>query len=294
MEEKKLSFRETLATRQKAARTLVCVGLDPLLEKMPANRWGGLSDAQKVYRWMKDIVDVTAEYASMFKPQSAHWESIIGGREALQDLIAYIHEKYPDIMVFLDCKRGDIGRTQERYKIAHILMDKADGVNFSPYMGKDCMEFFAEKTKPETAIVGLAYTSNPSAREMQEVRLPDGRQYWEYVAGNIFRWSQELGITANAGLVMAAAYKRENKTYAWHLWRGRRIVGDALWFLIPGIGTQGGYIEETIEKAYAGPGSVAINSSSEIIFASQEQNFALAAGKKARELQNQINVILGW
>jgi orotidine-5'-phosphate decarboxylase len=286
-------FRQKLAQRQKTANTLVCVGLDPLPEKLPGCIIGGGNFAEKIYRWMRKIIETTAEYASMFKLQSAHYESIPGGREIIRWLAGFVHETQPDIPVFLDCKRGDIGRTQERYSVAHLEMDGVDGVNFSPYMGKDCMEFLMNKTKPGAAIVGLAYTSNPSAREMQEVMLADGRQYWEFTAGNILRWSIELGITDNAGLVMAAAYKRDDKIYSWHLDRSRAIIGSSLWFLIPGIGTQGGYIEDTVKKAYLGPGSIAINSSSDIIFASSGFDYAQAAAKKAKALSDQINEVLG-
>jgi orotidine-5'-phosphate decarboxylase len=241
---------------------------------------------------MREIIDATAEYACMFKPQKAHYEAIPEGQKTLQGIVDYVHSKYPDIPVFLDCKRGDIARTQQQYRIAHFEIDGVDGMNFNPYMGKDCMEQLVDKNHPGRAIVGLCYTSNPSARETQDVKLADGRYYWEFMAETILRWAQELGVVENAGLVMAAAYespKGSGNVFSRHLSRCREIVGDKLWFLIPGIGAQKGFVAETIKASYLGSGTIAINSSSAITFASLGDDFAEAAGREAKKLRDQIN-----
>jgi orotidine-5'-phosphate decarboxylase len=194
----------------------------------------------------------------------------------------------------LDCKVGDIGRTQEQYGIAHFDLDGADGMNFSPYMGKDCIEALVMEASKGKAIVGLCYTSNLNAREVQDVLVSTDEglmPYWEFIAGKILKWATELNVVEDAGLVMAAAYedpKDKGNIFSHHLTRGREIVEDKLWFLIPGIGTQGGFIKETIQTAFVGPGSIAINSSSGIIFASQEDDYAMAAASKAEELRDQI------
>jgi orotidine-5'-phosphate decarboxylase len=294
----KEGFRQMLAERQKGVNSLVCVGLDPLASKLPESvrKEFGDSTAKAVAHWMKKVVDATAPYTSMYKPQSAYWESIPQGREALQEVVNHIKAKHPGIPVFLDCKRGDIGRTQERYRIAHIELDGADGVNFSPYMGKDCMEYLVDKASPGKAIVGLCYTSNPSSRKVQDVKLQDGRPYWEFIAETTLSWARELGIEKDAGLVMAAAFENPDgsgNVFSTHLSRCREIVGNDMWFLIPGIGTQGGFVEETVKSAYTGPGSIAINSSSGIIFAGQGDDFAEAAANKARELRDQIRAAGG-
>ncbi|MFH1367321.1 MAG: orotidine-5'-phosphate decarboxylase [Patescibacteria group bacterium] len=292
---KNRNFREMLRIRQEEVNSLVCVGLDPLPEKMPRGFAPEYARSNwcNIEKWMCKIVDVTAGFVSLFKLQRAHYEAIINGESALRGITIHIHDKYPDIPVFLDCKRGDIGRTQERYRVAHFGVDMTDGMNFSPYMGKDCMEYLVDnKNYPGRAIVGLCYTSNPSAREVQDVRMEDGRYYWELIAEKTLKWAEDLGIVDNAGLVMAAAYEHPKGTgniSSYHLLRCREIVGDKLWFLIPGIGTQGGFIEETVKAAYTGPGSIAINSSSGIIFASQDNDFAEAAAQKAKELRDEIN-----
>jgi orotidine-5'-phosphate decarboxylase len=291
-------FRKKLAERQTAINSLVCVGLDPLPEKIPAFVSPGDPLWARIVDWMKGIIDATAQYASMFKPQVAHYESIDNGVLALKMIIHYIHNYHPDIPVFLDCKRGDIDRTQKRYAIAEFEILGADGMNFNPYMGKDCMAQLVDKDHLERAIVGLCYTSNPSAREIQDLTLIGNHRVflWEEIAEKILRWADELGVTENTGLVMAAAYenpKGSGNIFSEHLTRCREIVGDKLWFLIPGVGTQGGFIEETVEASFEGPGSIAINSSSEIIFASSGENYAEAAGAKACELRDKIRAAGG-
>ena len=313
-----VGFRKMLAERQDKAKTLVCVGFDPLPEKLPEcmkvgarftedtrkylasiSRLPKLAD--EVNLWMKRIIDATADFASMFKPQSAHWEAIPGGVEALQDLIRHIHTAHPGIPVFLDCKRGDIARTQQQYRVAHFDNAGVDGMNFSPYMGRDCMAALVDKENLGRALVGLCYTSNPDARQVQDLFVPEihgagsGRCLWEYFAEWILQWATELGVVENAGLVMAAAYEKPKKSgnvYSEHLTRCREIVGDKLWFLIPGVGTQGGFVKETVKCSYTGPGSIAINSSSEIDFASSGPDLAEAARQKARELRDLINQTL--
>lgn len=287
----KIGFRRKLAERQEEVNSLVCVGFDPLEEKIPKFIKGGQTWSRILIQ-MREIIDATAKYACMFKFQSAHYEAIPGGREVLQAMVDYIHTKYPDIPVFLDCKRGDINRTQGRYRIAHFEIDGVDGMNYSPYMGKDCMEYLIDKNHLGRAIVGLCYTSNLSARETQDVKLADGRFYWEFIAETTLGWAEELGIVKDAGLVMAAAYewpKGSGSIFSEHLLRCREIVGDKLWFLNPGVGTQGGFVAETIKASYLGPGTIAISSSSAITFGSLGEDFAKVSGRKAKELRDQIN-----
>jgi orotidine-5'-phosphate decarboxylase len=148
-----------------------------------------------------------------------------------------------------------------------------------------------DKDHPEKAIVGLCYTSNSSARQVQNVRLESGEFYWEFMAQKILTWAEELGIVENAGLVMAAAHEKPEDPgaiHSYHLSRAREIVGEKLWFLIPGVGTQGGFVEETIKASYYGPGTIAINSSSGIIFASAGYDYVEFAAGKAEELRDQI------
>ncbi len=290
---KSKGFREKLAVRQEKVDSLVCVGLDPLPEKLPGCilARSELKLWEKIAYWMVNIVAATASYASLFKLQRAHYEAINEGEQALRYIIRYIHKNYPDIPVFVDCKRGDIGRTQKRYRAAHFELDGADGINFNPYMGRDCFEALVDLENPGRAIVGLCYTSNPAAREVQDVRLASGEFYWEFIAKSILTWARESGVLDSAGLVMAAAYEKpkgSGKIFSYHLKRVRELVGNSLWFLIPGIGTQGGFVKETVKAAYVEPGSIAINSSSAIIFASIGDDYDLAAAQEAKKLRDTI------
>lgn len=290
-------FRQMLADRQVKVNSLVCVGLDPLSDKVPECVRGG-DIGRSILRHMIGVIDATAPYACMYKPQRACYEAIAGsfGEDVLREIIIYIHSNYPDIPVFLDCKRGDIGRTQKQYGIAHFDLDRADGINFNPYMGRDCIEALAAWGRQGKALVGLCYTSNPDAREIQDIRLDDESLLWEYIAEKTIGWAEDLGVLADAGLVMAAAHetkKGSGEITSRHLSVGREIVGDTMWFLIPGIGTQGGEITETVQTAFCGPGSIAINSSSGIIFASQGEDYAASAANEAMKLRDQIRAAGG-
>lgn len=298
-----IGFREMLAARQKEANSLVCVGLDILPEKLPphfAAVAGGVN--WEVYAdWFTDIVDATAEFACMYKPQRAHYEAMEDGIFILWHVINHIRRNYPGIPIFLDCKRGDIGRTQQRYREAHLIRDAAHGMNFSPYMGKTCMKALVDESTAGKGLVGLCYTSNSDAREVQDVKLEDGRCYWEFIAERTLAWAKEFGVVSDAGLVMAAAYKPkkdEDSIFSEHLSKCRQIVGSELWFLIPGIGTQGGEIKETVEacfeaKGEAEAGEDVINSSSGVDFASDGEDYAEAAAGTAEELRDKIRAAGG-
>jgi len=300
-----MNFREILKLRQTMAKTLVCVGLDLLPEKLPEYIKDVCGEGwEAIFTWGREIIDATADYASMFKPQKAHYEAIPEGQKILQAMIAHIHHRYPMIPVTLDCKRGDIGRTQERYQVAHLEIDGADGMNFSPYMGSACMKSLIKDPFPGNAIIGLGRTSNPEAWEIQDAVLKDGRRVWMMVVESTLAWAEKFGIVEDAGMVMGAAHKAsllnghihhpnanytEDDIYFDHLIQAREITWNKLWYLIPGIGTQGGFIEKTVRSAYFGPGSIAINSSSGINFASQGKDFAEAAREEAKKLRDQIN-----
>lgn len=298
----KNSFRKRLYARQKAINSVLCAGLDPLVEKLPTRLRQAFPTERAVAEWMCEIVDATAPYVCMFKPQRAHYEAFQNGRSMLQYVVGHIRSCYPDIPIFLDCKRGDIGRTQKQYRISHLEIDGVDGMNFNPYMGMDTMEALVDKTSAGSALVGLCRTSNSSAWMIQDCLLQDGRRLWEHVGSEIFLWSKQLGIREDTGLVMGAAHATElMKGNPWHahldnedamdwvsdvydypLKRIREIVGDALWLLIPGIGKQKGASKETVQASFVGPGSIAINVSSAICL-SQTQEEAEKVAQRYQE-----------
>lgn len=300
----KPDFRMRLAKRQKAAQTLLCVGLDPDINEMPDSVKKYLLTLSKKERaratadHMISIVDVTAEYACMYKLQIAHWEALgTSGLKELKRVVRHIEQKYPDIVIFLDCKRGDIDNTQEKYRTACFEEYGVDGMNFNPYMGKSCMKALYDENHPERALVGLCYTSNPDAREVQDVLLADGDMYWQFIAKRTLKWAEELGpgVLNNAGLVMAAAYADKTDSgiiHNEHLISGRKIVGDKLWFLIPAVGRQGGLLAETIRASYTGPGSIAVNESRSIASASKGDDYLSAAALAAENSSNTMRLVL--
>lgn len=290
-----IGFRQLLTRRQVMAQTLLCVGLDPDPKNIPMpirQYMRGLPVWTMVLKWMIAVVDLTAPYTCMFKPQSAFYEGFDNGRFVLQELIKYIREHHPNIPIFLDCKRGDIANTQQKYGVAHLDMDGVDGMNTSPYMGSDTISALSADQWVGRSLVALCFTSNPSAREIQEIVCADGRFYYEHIAELALSWFQMLKVTADAGLVMAAAFERDKGSGvidAEHLRRVRAIVGDLLWFLMPGVGKQGGAVLESVKYGYAGAGSMAINSSSGISNQEGEdwyEKIATAACKQASEIMN--------
>lgn len=306
---KRMPFRKMLTQRQMKAKSLLCVGLDPLPEKMPEGIKACGQTWSELFFWMKEVIDATAPFASMFKFQRAHYEGWPDGqgRMALIGLIQHIHLSHPDIPVMIDAKRGDIKRTQECYRKALFGIDGADGVNFSPWMGSGCMKALIDEVKfPGRAIVGLGRTSNDDAWEIQDKIQPDGCFLWQHVVEKMRDWAELFGIIENAGLVMGAAHKAsllnqydfyprkygKDEIYAEHLSLCREIVGNKMWLLIPGIDKQGGFIKETVEKACVGPGSISINSSSGICLASTGDDFREAAAGKAEETRDEINLYL--
>src|SRR3989338_5672948 len=156
-----LSLNALARERQIEKPGRFCVGLDPDKMKTPKCIKGPSAGIRAAIHMMR-IVDATAEEAAAFKPQRAHWEALQDGETGLRMLIAYIHTVYPYIQVFLDCKRGDIDRTQAMYGHAHLVLDEADGMNFNPYMGRDCLDQLIN-ADPVACLITLGRTSNPGA-----------------------------------------------------------------------------------------------------------------------------------
>jgi len=255
-------FRERLAARQKKIGSALCVGLDPQLESLPSAFKRG-SESANVLAWMQHVVDATSPFASMFKLQRAYYEALPEGEQALRTLTRYIAQNYPDIPIFLDVKRGDIDRTQLQYRTAVFEQDGGDGANVCSYMGSTPFLNMFDPAQPERAIVNLIYTSNPGAREIQDARMHNGDPLWLFMAKRTLVWIAECGAV-NAGFVMAAAYKKDGCVYAEHLRVCRELDNGVVWYLMPGFGTQGGIVEESVLASWKGYGSIALNASSSI------------------------------
>ena len=273
-----MTFIEKLRNRWQASNSLVCVGLDPDPAKFPEAFVDDISDdtGEALFAFCRDIVDATAEFACAFKPQIAYFAAHNGGEAALQRLIAHINGAHPDVPVILDAKRGDIGSTAEQYAVEAFDRFGADAVTLNPYMGRDSADPFLQRN--ERGCVFLCHTSNPGARDFQELDV-GGEPLYQRIARTI---ANEWNADGNCALVVGAMFPQELKLI-------RAIVGD-MPLLIPGIGAQGGDVEATVRNGKTADGTgLMINSSRGILYASSGAGYAEAAADAARDLRDAIN-----
>ncbi len=274
----------------------VCVGLDSEFGKIPnaARRGheGAVSPSRSIIGFNRAIVESTKDIPCAFKPNSAFYEAHGDeGLVALHQTIVDIHVTAPDVPVILDAKRADIGNTNAGYVAAAFDFLGADAITVHPYLGAESLQpFFDCKDK---GIIVLCRTSNSGAGEFQDRMVtvtPEEAEKWGLSQGTTmplyqlvaYRVSREWNKNGNCALVVGATYPEE-------LRQVRDIVGD-MPILIPGIGAQGGDVQQTISagKDSRGQGMI-INSSRGIIFASKEVDFAEAARREAQKLHDMIN-----
>ena len=272
-----MTFIDKLRARWQQADSLVCVGLDPDPARFPD---AFVDDEDALFSFCRDIVDATAGYACAFKPQIAYFAAHNGGEAALQRLIAHINGAHPDVPVILDAKRGDIGSTAAQYAVEAFERYGADAVTLNPYMGRDSADPFLQYN--DRGCVFLCHTSNPGARDFQELTVPDGsggEPLYQRIARTI---AGEWNADGNCALVVGATFPEELKVI-------RGIVGD-MPLLIPGIGAQGGDIEAVVRNGRTADGTgLVINSSRGILYASSGAGYAEAAADAARDLRDAIN-----
>lgn len=280
-----MSFWESVRLRWSVANTMVCVGLDPDLDRIRRTLLAAgdpAADANAedaLYAFNRRIVDATADLAAVFKPQIAHYAACgEEGLRALERTITYIHNRHPEVPVILDAKRGDIGSTAERYALEVFEHFGADAVTVNPYLGGDSLEpFLAWKDR---GVFVLCRTSNPSARDLQDLPVcTDGRPLYQEVARLA---AEEWNSHGNLALVMGATYPDDLRAV-------RAIVGD-MPFLVPGVGAQGGDVNAAVAngKDSAGTGLL-VNSSRGILYASMGADFEAAARNAAQALRDAIN-----
>ncbi|MBP6798964.1 MAG: orotidine-5'-phosphate decarboxylase [Luteimonas sp.] len=278
-----MTFIDKLRTRWRDADTLLCVGLDPDPAKFPDRFVDDAldEDGEALFAFCRDIADATAEFACAFKPQIAYFAAHNGGEAALQRLIAHLNGSHPAIPVILDAKRGDIGSTAAQYAVEAFDRFGADAVTLNPYMGRDSAEPFLQRN--DRGCIFLCHTSNPGARDFQELVVPDasgdGAPLYQHVARAI---ADDWNADGNCALVVGATFPEELKVI-------RGIVGD-MPLLIPGIGAQGGDVEAVVRNGRTADGTgLMINSSRGILYASGGNDYAEAAARAARALRDEIN-----
>lgn len=257
--------------------SLLCVGLDPVMDRIPEH----LHESETpLFDFNKAIIDATANLVCAYKPNIAFYSRYkIPGLQQLEQTIGYIQKTYPEIPVILDSKRGDIGNTNEGYAAEAFDWFDADAVTVSPYLGIEDLGPLFERT--DRGIIVLCRTSNAGAKKLQNVTDTQTRaSIYEIVAEDALEQHEKTG---NVLLVIGATNPEELS----HI---RETVGPDMVFLVPGVGAQGGDIKSVME---AGLGSnrrgLIINSSREILYAGSGEDFAKASLAKARETRDKIN-----
>ena len=260
----------------RAKGSFLCVGLDTDLNKIPVHL---LKEDDPVFAFNRAIVDATAPYAVCYKPNLAFYEDNgAKGWISFEKTVRYIREKYPEIMIIADAKRGDIGNTSQMYARAFYTEDLVDGVTLSPYMGRDTVDPFL-KFEGKWAVL-LALTSNPSAADFELLRLEDGGCLYE----KVIDVSREWGSEENMMYVVGATQARMLKGI-------RELIPDHF-LLVPGVGAQGGSLEEVARYGMNRRCGLLVNSSRGIIYAGKDEDFAAAAAREAQVLATKMADLL--
>lgn len=266
-------FKHLLARATADHDSLVCVGLDPEPEKFPPHLRGV---AHAIFEFNKAIVDATADLVCCYKPQFAHYAAL-GAEAQLEQTIRYINARAPGVPVILDSKRGDIGNTAAKYAQEAFERYGADAVTVNPYLGGDSVQPFLDWK--DKGIVILCRTSNPGARDFQDLEVGGGRRLYHAVAERV---AKEWNRHGNCLLVVGATYPAE-------LAEIRAITGEVP-FLVPGVGAQGGDVEQAVRNGRRRDGGgLIISSSRGILYAGKDEHFAAAARLAARQLRDEIN-----
>lgn len=263
-----MKFKEKLQHAWNQSGSMLCVGLDPQLDRLPESI---RSTERPFFEFNRRIIDATLPHACAYKPQFAYY----AGENRLDELletVAYLRRVAPDRVVILDAKRGDIGSTADQYAREAFEVYGADAVTVNPYMGGDTLVPFTKFA--DKGVVVLCKTSNPGSADLQDLKLETGHPLYMEVAE---RAAGDWNANNNLSLVVGATYPRE-------LAGIRKRVGD-MPLLVPGIGAQGGDLEATLRAGLRPDGwGLLINSSRGILYASAGEDFAEAAGTAARAL----------
>ncbi len=267
---------DELFSNIKNKKSYLCVGLDSAIEKIPSSL---LKSENPVFEFNKRIVDATAPFAVAYKPNLAFYESRgIKGWTDLELTVDYIKDNYPDVFIIADAKRGDIGNTSAMYAKAFFENMNFDAVTVAPYMGEDSVKPFLSFNNKY--VILLALTSNQSAADFQYFASKEGKTLFSEVINISKNW----GTKDNMMYVIGA-------TKASMLADIRKQIPDHF-LLVPGIGAQGGDLEEVSEYGINKQCGLLINASRSIIFASNGDDFAEMAAKESQKLQEQMEFIL--
>jgi len=257
-------------------QSFLCVGLDTDITRIPAH----LLDADDpVYTFNKAIIDATASYCVAYKPNLAFYESMgVRGWLALKKTVAYIRQRYPQQFIIADAKRGDIGSTSEMYARSFFDEMKLDAVTVAPYMGEDSVKPFL--LYPERWVILLALTSNKGSLDFQLTTDEKGERLFEKVLRTSLQWGNDEQMMYVVGATQGKLFEEV-----------RQIVPDHF-LLVPGVGAQGGSLEEVCRYGMNSQCGLLVNSSRAIIYAGTGEDFVAAALKEAKKLQQEMQEML--
>ena len=260
--------------------SFLCVGLDTDMKKMPQHIIANsATTAEAIFTFNKAIIDATAPYCVAYKPNLAFYECFgIEGWQAFEQTVQYIKQNYPDQFIIADAKRGDIGNTSAMYARTFFEGTQVDALTIAPYMGEDSVTPFL--TYPGKWAVLLALTSNKGSHDFQLTADTEGERLFE----RVLRVSQQWGTDEQMMYVVGATQGK--------LFEDIRRIAPRHFLLVPGVGAQGGSLEEVCRYGMTPRCELLVNSSRGIIYADSTEDFAKVAGEKARELQEQMQKLL--
>ena len=284
--------RQELIANIRRKKSFLCVGLDTDILKIPKHL---LTEEDPIFAFNKAIIDVTAEYCIAYKPNLAFYEAMgVKGWIAFEKTVEYIRSNYPDQFIIADAKRGDIGNTSKLYARTFFETLDVDAVTVAPYMGEDSVTPFLETplpTSPEGKekqrqhwVILLALTSNKGSQDFQtrplsnspEGEEPSSEKLYERVLRKSQQWANEDQMMYVVGATQGRAFEDIRKIVPNHF------------LLVPGIGAQGGSLEEVCRYGMTKDCGLIVNSSRAIIYASNGEDFALRAGEEAHKVQQQM------
>lgn len=267
--------QDQLIKQIRKKNSFLCIGLDVDLDKIPKHL---LTEDDPIFAFNKAIIDATHPLCVAYKPNTAFYEAYgLKGWKSLEKTINYLNEKHPEIFTIADAKRGDIGNTSSMYAKAFLDSLGFDSITVAPYMGKDSVEPFLAIENKHTIL--LALTSNQGAFDFQTLKVNDQELYKEVITvSKTWKNSENLMYVVGA-------------TKAEYLAEIRQIIPNSF-LLVPGVGAQGGSLEEVCKFGMNANVGLLVNSSRGIIYASNGEDFAKAAKENAKVIQQQMESIL--
>jgi orotidine-5'-phosphate decarboxylase len=267
--------RQELFENIKKKQSFLCVGLDVDLNKVPKHL---LTEEDPIFAFNKQIIDATAPYCVAYKPNLAFYEAYgVKGLMAFEKTVSYIQQNYPDQFIIADAKRGDIGNTSKMYAETFFGQYKVDALTVAPYMGEDSVvPFLSYEAEKKPWVILLALTSNKGSFDFQQTTDTEGERLFE----KVIKKSQQWGTPDNLMYVVGATRGE--------MFKDIRKAAPTHFLLVPGVGAQGGSLQEVCKYGIIKDCGLLVNSSRGIIFASNGEDFAQVAAQKAKELQQQM------